>query len=97
LPVIDSVSSDYADVITFVAIGWNASFAKTEARAKELLTSGNVMWGLDEEAEIFKLYGVPYQPVSVLVANGKIIQAWRGAVGEEALRAALDNLALFSV
>jgi thioredoxin-like negative regulator of GroEL len=95
LPVIDTVSGDYADEITFVAIAWNESFAKTEARAKELLTSGNVIWGLDEEAEVFNLYGVSYQPVSVLVANGKVIQSWRGAAGEEALRVALDNLALF--
>jgi len=54
-----------------------------------------VIWGLDEEAEVFNLYGVSYQPVSVLVANGKVIQSWRGAAGEEALRVALDNLALF--
>ena len=96
MPVIDRVSNDYADEITFLAVAWNSSFAKTESRAKELLTSGNVLWGLDEKAEIFNLYGVRYQPVSVLIANGKIIQVWRGSAGEGALRSALDNLALYN-
>lgn len=97
MPVIDAVSGEFADDITFLAIGWNASFKKTESRANELLASGNILWGLDEEAEIFGLYGVGSQPVSVLVADGKIIQRWRGAAGEDALRERLTNLALFNV
>lgn len=96
MPVIDAISNEFADDITFLAIGWNSTFEKTESRANDLLTSGNILWGLDEEAEIFGLYGVGSQPVSILVANGKIIQTWQGAAGEDALRERLSNLALFN-
>jgi hypothetical protein len=76
-----------------VAVAWKAPFGKTDSRARELLQSGNVMWGLDDEEEVFGLYGVPYQPVSILVTHDKIIRTgWVGALGEVKLRAELDAL-----
>ena len=40
------------------------------------------------------LYSVPYQPVSVLISSDDVIvNRWFGAVGEAALRQALDELA----
>ena len=96
MPVINAVSGDFADDVTFLAIGWNSTFEKTEARANDLFTSGNLLWGLDENAEIFGLYGVRGQPVSILIADGKIVDSWSGAAGEEALRESLAYLALFN-
>lgn len=76
-----------------MAVAWKADFASTEQTANDLLPSGNVMWGLDEEQEVFGLYGIPYQPVSVLVTHDKIIKTtWNGALGEAELRAELDAL-----
>lgn len=65
----------------------------TASRAAQLLTSGNVLWGLDAEEAIFSAYGVPYQPVSVLITHDGIVKtSWAGAVGEADLRAELDAL-----
>jgi hypothetical protein len=84
---------EYADQVDFVAPAWNSTFEATAARAAELLTSGHIMWGLDEEADIFSLYGVPYQPVTVLIAGDQtVLEAWDGLRSEEDIRSALDNL-----
>lgn len=65
----------------------------TSSRAAQLLTSGNVLWGLDAEEAVFSAYGVPYQPVSVLITHDGIVKtSWAGAVGEAELRAELDAL-----
>jgi peroxiredoxin len=51
------------------------------------------MWGLDEDEEIFALYGVPYQPVTVLIAaDGTVVEAWPGVKDESEIRSALENL-----
>lgn len=51
------------------------------------------MWGLDAEEEIFSLYGVPYQPVTVLIAaDGTVVESWDGLRAEDEIRAALDDL-----
>jgi hypothetical protein len=52
-----------------------------------------VQWGLDEDEDIFEAYGVPYQPVTVLIAADKtVVEAWPGLRSEDEIRAALDNL-----
>jgi peroxiredoxin len=51
------------------------------------------MWGLDEEEEIFRLYGVVYQPVTVLIAADRtVVEAWDGLRAEDEIRASLDRL-----
>lgn len=93
MPVVDSLAAEYGDRVDFVAPAWKSSFELTEARATELFQSGRVQWGLDEEEEIFRAYGVPYQPVTVLIAEDKtVVEAWDGLRAEEEIRAALDNL-----
>jgi hypothetical protein len=93
LPVVDSLAAEYADRIDFVAPAWKSSFELTEARADELFQSGQIRWGLDAQEEIFSLYGVPYQPVSVLIAADRtVVEAWDGLRAEDDIRTALDNL-----
>jgi len=93
LPVVDSLAAEYADRIDFIAPAWKSSFSATEARAQELFQSGQIQWGLDEEEEIFELYGIPYQPVTVLVAaDGTVVEAWDGLRAEDEIRAAIDEL-----
>ena len=93
MPVVDQLAAEYADRVDFVAPAWKSSFKLTEARAEELFLSGEIMWGLDEDEEIFALYGVPYQPVTVLIAaDGTVVEAWPGVKDESEIRSALENL-----
>jgi hypothetical protein len=89
LPVVDKVAADYQDDIVFLAVAGRAGESETAARAGELF-SDRLLWGLDDG--IWDLYGVPYQPVSVLISgNDVIVDGWAGALGEEALRQRLDD------
>jgi hypothetical protein len=93
LPVVDSLAAEYGERVDFVAPAWKSSFELTEARAGELFQSGRIMWGLDETQEVFRLYGVPYQPVTVLIAGDRtVVEAWDGLRPESDIRAALDLL-----
>jgi hypothetical protein len=93
LPVVDEISADYADEVAFLAVAWKASLEDTAETAERLLTSGRVQWGLDANEEIFALYGIPYQPVTVLVGADKtIVDAWPGVLSEDEIRAKLDDL-----
>jgi hypothetical protein len=84
-------------MVDFVAPAWKSTFELTEVRADQLFASGRIMWGLDETEHIFDLYGVPYQPVTVLIAADRtIVETWAGLRGEAEIRAALDHLASLS-
>jgi len=89
LPVIDAVAPDYSDTVRIIAVAGQSDLDATRAKADELLA--NVEWGLDES--IWDLYGVRGQPVSFLITGNDVqVANWFGAVGEDALRAALDEL-----
>jgi len=93
LPVVDGLAAEYSTLVDFVAPAWKSDFASTMARAEELFLSGRILWGLDESEEIFGLYGVPYQPVTVLIAADRtIVETWPGLRDEEEIRQALENL-----
>lgn len=93
MPVVDSLAAEYSDEVDFVAPAWKSTFDLTRDRANELFQSGEVMWGLDEEEEVFSAYGIPYQPVTVLIAGDQtVVEAWDGLRPEDDIRAALDNL-----
>lgn len=95
--MVDAMAGEYADEVDFVAPAWNSSFELTQARANELFLSGKIQWGLDEPEEIFELYAVTYQPVTVLIAGDQtVVEAWAGVRGEEGIRAAIDNLIALS-
>lgn len=87
------MAADYADKVEFIAVGWKSSFDATAARAAELMPSGLVRWGLDENEEIFSAYGVPYQPVTVLITGTDVeVDRWPGARSETEIRQALEDL-----
>jgi peroxiredoxin len=55
------------------------------------------MWGLDKDEVIFTLYGIPYQPVTVLIASDRTVaEKWAGVRSKEELRAAIENLITLS-
>ena len=79
--------------MAFVAPAWKGTLEATATRAAELLPSGQVLWGLDESEEIFALYGVPYQPATVLItSDGSIFERWSGAREEGEMREAIEAL-----
>lgn len=87
------MAAEYSDRVDFVAPAWKGSFDATRQRARQLLRSGEIMWGLDEDEDIFAAYGVPYQPVTVLIAHDDtIVEAWPGLRDESEIRQALDDL-----
>jgi hypothetical protein len=93
LPVVDVLAEEYSDRVAFVAPAWKASFDATAQQAAQLLPSGSVQWGLDEGEGIFEMYGVPYQPATVLIgADGTIVESWLGARDESAMREAIEAL-----
>lgn len=93
MPVVDAIAADYGERIDFVAPAWKSDFASTETRALSTFQSGEVLWGLDEDEDIFSKYGVPYQPVTVLItADKRVADAWAGVLPEEEIRAKLDDL-----
>lgn len=51
------------------------------------------MWGLDQDEDIFAKYGVPYQPVTVLIASDRtVVETWPGMRSEEEIRVAIEQL-----
>lgn len=87
MPVVDEVANDYLDDFEFLAIAWKSDLGAARERAAELF-SDNLRWGIDED--VFRLYGIPGQPASVIVTQGVIVDAWFGAAGDAELRARLD-------
>ena len=76
-----------------MAPAWKGTADATAERADELMTSGVIQWGLDVEEQVFAAYGVPYQPVTVLIgADDTIVDSWAGALAEDELRARIEAL-----
>jgi hypothetical protein len=93
LPVVDKLAAEYADRVEFVAVAWNSTFDRTSAQAAKLMPSGAMSWGLDEDAQVFSAYAVPYQPVTVLITGSDVeVERWPGARSETDIRQALDDL-----
>lgn len=87
------MAADYGDRIDFVAPAWKSDFSSTESRALGTFASGNVMWGLDEDEDVFEKYDVPYQPVTVLIAaDMTVFDSWAGIKPEDEIRAQLEEL-----
>ena len=97
LPVVDRVAADYADRVDFVAPVWKSGEAAAIEAAATLFRSGQIKWGMDNEEVIFGLYGVPYQPVTVLIATDRtVVEAWPGVRSESQIRSSLDDLIALS-
>ena len=93
MPAIDEVANDYVDDVTFVAVAGRGDLGATREEAARLF-SDNLKWGLDDD--IWDLYGVRGQPVSILIVDGVVVDGWPGALGEADLRQKLDDLVSFT-
>ena len=93
MPVIDQLSEEYEGEVQFISVAWKGSLEATADRAGELLTSGNVTWGLDDSGEFFSTWGIGGQPWTVLITGDDIeYQRWPGVLGEDELRSRIDSL-----
>ncbi len=94
MPVIDAVASDYQDAVTFLAVAGRSSPEASEARVGDWFSPDRLMWGYDDA--LWDLYGIPYQPISVLItSDGFEVHRFFGPASEEELRAGLDDLVAF--
>lgn len=93
LPIVDGIAADYADRVDFIAPAWRSVPESAVSAAAELMPSGAIRWGLDNEEVIFELYGVPYQPVTVVIAaDGTVYDQWAGVRKAEEIRQTLDEV-----
>ncbi len=90
MPVIAEISKDYSGQVEFVAVAGRADFDSSAARAEELFGDA-LLWGLDDS--IWDLYGIPYQPATVLITGGDVVvDTWPGLLDESDIRARIDSL-----
>ena len=89
--MVDAVASDYQDEITFLAVAGNSSESASRQKVGEWFDPSRILWGYDDS--LFALYGIPGQPVSLLITGDDIvIDSWFGGIGEAELRTRLDAL-----
>jgi len=94
LPVIDAVASDYLDEVTFLAVAGRSTLEASAAKVGDWFSPDRLLWGYSDD--VWALYGIPGQPVSVLItSDGYEVARWFGAAGEAELRAALDQLVAY--
>ena len=75
-----------------MGVAWASTYEDTADVAQRLLPSGATRWLLDEDDSIFGAFEVGYQPAGVLAANGVIVERWPGAMGEQRLREAFNQV-----
>lgn len=93
MPVVDKLAAEYGERVAFVAPAWKGTPEATEQRARQLLPSGLVAWGLDEDEDIFAAYGIPYQPHTVVIdSQGQVVDSWAGTRSESAMREVIESL-----
>jgi len=93
LPGVDDLAATYSEQIDFVAPAWKGSQEATTAAGNSFFKSGNVFWGLDEDEDIFAKYGIPYQPVTILIAHdGTVLTEWAGLKDPGEIESLLDEL-----
>ena len=91
MPVIDAIAGAYLDDITFLAVAGRSTPERSEARVGDWFSPNRLLWGYSDE--IWDLYSVPYQPVSILISSDDVIVGrWLGRATETDLREALDRL-----
>ena len=93
MPGVDDLAAEYGDQIDFVAPAWKGTAGATAAAGNSYFQSGNVYWGLDEDEDIFAKYGIPYQPVTILIASdGTVVTEWAGLKDPAEIEIWLDEL-----
>ena len=94
MPVIDAVAVDYEGRVTFVAVAGRSSLEASAERVGVWFSPDRLLWGYSDD--LWALFGIPGQPVSVLItSDGFEVDRWFGALPEADMRAALDQLVAY--
>ena len=97
MPVVDQLAAKYGDQIDFVAPAWKSTEGATAAAGANYFQSGKVFWGLDADQDVFAAYGVPYQPVTILIAHDRtVVTEWAGFKDAADIEAWLNELILLA-
>ena len=92
MPVINAVAEEYQDEITFLAVAGSSNEEDSAKRVGDWFDPERLLWGYSDD--VWALYGVSYQPVSVLISpDKKVVGGWFGALDADDIRAELDILA----
>lgn len=90
MPVVAEVAQQYDDQVAFLAVAGRSDYDSTAQGAAQLFGDA-LQWGLGDD--VWDLYGVRYQPVTVLLAgNDVIVDSWPGALSADEISARIDNL-----
>lgn len=89
--MLEDVSAEYEGDIAFVAVGGASDRAKISERAGQWIPSGRIQWGLDEDQDVWALFGARGTPTTVvLAADGRVVAAWAGEASAEGMRQAIE-------
>ncbi len=89
--MLEEISTDYEGDIAFVAIGGSSDRGKIASRAEDWIPSGRIQWGLDEDQDVWALFGARGTPTTVVLgSDGRVVAAWSGAAGAEGMREAIE-------
>jgi len=91
--LLETVSADYEDQVTFLALGGASRPELLSDRADEWFPSGRIVWGYDENATVWQALGVSGTPTTLLFApDGEVIAGWSGERGDAFMREQIDLL-----
>lgn len=94
LPAIDEAVEDHA--VKVLAIGGRGDIDRAAEKAGEWLTEGNVVWGYDEDHDLWELFGVTGTPTNVfLLPDGSVMGFQPGRLPEASLDDILGEFASF--
>lgn len=75
-----------------LALARNSNPTKAAEKVAELLPSGLVRWGFDDDLAVSGMYSIPGQPVSVLIYQGVEVDRWLGTAPAGAWQESLEQL-----
>jgi len=85
---INATATAYAGRVSFVGIS-NHDTVEDGLHYAEIF---NVPYPMAHAPEVWKAYGVPYQPVTVVIArDGQLLKRWAGAVSGDELAEVLER------
>lgn len=94
MPMIDQIAAECRNRVTLVAR--ESTLPDVEEDVAEYLPSGQTRWTLDEDGTVCDAFGIPANPITVLVVGPVEADRWFGLVPGDEITDRLDEvLALY--
>lgn len=92
LPAIDSAIANHD--VTVLAVGGRGDIDRAAEKAGEWLTEGNVLWGYDEDHDLWELFAVTGTPTNLfLLPDGSVMGFQPGRLPEASIDDILSEFA----